>query len=318
MSADEFSLIQRYFSDVGTNSPNCRLGIGDDAAVMRLPPGFQLVVCMDTLIEGVHFPVGTAAADVAVKALSVNLSDLAAMAAIPDWFQLSLTLPSANESWLSEFAAALKNTANQYQIALIGGDTCRGPLSVTIQAAGLVNEDAYLTRSNAQLGDLIVVSGRLGDAALGLAVLQQRIKVPESLATECRERLNRPQPRLELNNFLRDYANTAIDISDGLVADLGHVIKQSKVGARLRQNALPVNHWIKSENQYDYALFGGDDYELCFTLPTTHSAALKNWNQNNPQCLLSVIGEIVDSGYILDNGSELTDLSANRGFKHFG
>ena len=318
MSADEFSLIQRYFSDVGANSANCRLGIGDDAAVLQSPPGFQLVVCMDTLIEGVHFPIGTAAADVAIKALAVNLSDLAAMAAEPDWFQLSLTLPSANESWLSEFAAAMKNMANKYQIDLVGGDTCRGPLSVTIQVAGLVNEDAYLTRSNAQVGDLIVVSGRLGDAALGLAVQQQKVKLTDSLAAECRGRLNRPQPRLELNNFLRDHANAAIDISDGLVADLGHVIKQSKVGARLRQTALPVNHWIKSQNQYDFALYGGDDYELCFTLPAAESAALQRWNRENPQCLLSIIGEIVDSGYVLDSGTEMTDLSAHRGFNHFG
>ena len=318
MSADEFSLIQRYFSNVGANSPNCRLGIGDDAAVMQSPPGFQLVVCMDTLIEGVHFPIGSAAADIAVKALSVNLSDLAAMAADPDWFQLSLTLPSADESWLTEFAAALKDTADRYQVALVGGDTCRGPLSVTIQIAGLIAEDAYLTRSTAKTGDLIVVSGRLGDAALGLAVQQQKVKLEDSLAAECEASLNRPQPRLELNNFLRDHANAAIDISDGLVADLGHVIEQSKVGARLRRDALPVNHWIKSEGQYHYALFGGDDYELCFTMPAAQSVALQQWNDENPQCLLSVIGEIVDSGYSLDSGGELTDLSANRGFKHFG
>lgn len=318
MSADEFSLIRQYFSDVGTTPPHLLIGIGDDAAILNTTPGYQLVVCMDTLIEGVHFPTGTAASDLAVKSLAVNLSDLAAMGAKPAWFQLSLTLPVADESWLAEFSAALKETADRYQIGLVGGDTCRGPLSITIQAAGLVTEDNYVTRSNAKSGDLIVVSGRLGDAALGLAGLQKKVTLSEALSHECRFRLNRPQPRLELTDFLRNYASSAIDISDGLVADLGHILEQSKVGAKLEQNLLPVNGWIKDQGQYHYALYGGDDYEICFTMPGDHLSQLEDWNSKNPECPLSVIGESVASGYTLDTGEGMKDLSADRGFKHFG
>ena len=318
MPADEFSLIQRHFSNVGSVSPHCVMGIGDDAAVFNLPPGYQQVVCMDTLVAGIHFPNDTAAEDVAVKSLAVNLSDLAAMAAKPDWFQLSLTLPSADESWLSSFAGALQEMARYYQIGLVGGDTCRGPLSVTIQVAGLVVEDRYLTRSAAKPGDLIVISGQLGDAALGLDIKLQKVRLTDALATHCLRRLNRPQPKLELIDFLRDHAHAAIDISDGLVADLGHILQLSKVGATLRQTDLPVNEWIKEHRQYHYALYGGDDYELCFTVPATHMSALQDWNSENPNCPLTVIGEIVDSGYLLDTGNELTELSSSRGFKHFG
>ena len=182
MPGDEFSLIDKYFSAIGPRNAETRLGIGDDAAVCTVPEGHQIVTSMDTLIEGVHFLPGTAPADIAHKALAVNLSDLAAMAADPAWFVLSLTMPEIDDKWLVEFAEGLGKVAEQYQIELIGGDTCRGSLSITIQVTGLVPLNTYMTRVGAKPGDSIVVSGMLGNAALGLADLQGRVKLPSSLA----------------------------------------------------------------------------------------------------------------------------------------
>ena len=317
MSADEFSLIQRYFTDLGESSANRILGVGDDAAIIQVPAGFQLAVCMDTLIEGVHFPHNTAASDIAIKSLVVNLSDLAAMAAQPDWFQLSLTLPKADDGWLDEFARALQQTAQQYRVELVGGDTCRGALSVTIQAAGLVPQNQFLRRDNARPGDMIIVSGQLGDAALGLSVSNETVNLEASLASTCLARLNRPHPRLELIEFLRRHASSAIDISDGLVADLGHILESSDAGAIIYQDRLPVNHWIREHHQYHLALQGGDDYEICCTVAEKYLDEVQRWNHHNPHCPLSVIGVVTEEGYLLDNGAQRQELSFSGGFRHF-
>lgn len=314
---NEFSLIGRFFSGTGKSRFPVMLSQGDDAAIVDVPVGKQLVMSVDTLISGVHFPEQTSAADIAHKALTVNLSDLAAMGATPAWFLLSITLPKFEETWLGEFSASLKDTSNQYQIELIGGDTCRGPLSITIQITGLVDKNNYVTRSGANVGDLILVTGKLGNAALGLAHLQQRITLPTDLIQPCVEALNRPSPRLELTEFLTSYASAAIDLSDGLVGDLRHILDQSQKGAVIRRDALPVNDWIRRQQAYDFALTGGDDFELCFTIPAKYKSAIDNWNQQNSQCKLTDIGEITDSGYQLVGNHQTEDLNNWQGYQHF-
>lgn len=317
MAQDEFEIIETYFSNIRTSGSATRLGIGDDAAVVDLPPGMQLVVSMDTLIAGVHFPMQTSPADIAYKALAVNLSDLAAMGADPAWFLMSLTLPDNDPGWLNQFANGLRQAADIFKIDLIGGDTCHGELAITIQIAGHVLADQYVTRSGARPGDLVLVSGELGNAALGLAHRQGEIQLPDELRAKCLLALDRPHPRLELVPFLRNFASAAIDLSDGLQGDLAHVLKASDCGVRLAQVALPVNAWIEQQEAYHYALAAGDDYEICCCIPARHQGEIETWNRDHPECKLSVIGEVTESGYFLHVGTELLDLAALRGYRHF-
>jgi len=318
MPKSEFSLIERYFANTGRTQYSTRLSQGDDAAIVEIPQGKQVVMSVDTLVSGIHFPEQSSAADIAHKALAVNLSDLAAMGAKPAWFLLSITLPEVNEVWLAEFSTSLKNIAEQYEIELIGGDTCRGPLSITVQVTGLVDKDRYLTRSGAKIGDLILVSGELGNAALGLAFLQGKIRLPEALQEMAVQALNRPTPCLCLTDFLQEYASAAIDISDGLVGDLKHILDKSSVGAVIRQADLPVNNWIKQNNAYQYALSGGDDYKLCLAIPSRYRHQISTWNQANPDCPLHEIGEIIESGYYLVSDDQTIDLTNSKGYQHFG
>ena len=318
MAQDEFAIIQQYFHDIGPVSVHTRLGIGDDAAVVEVPTGMQQVVCMDTLISGVHFPGDTAAADIAVKALAVNLSDVAAMAATPSWFLLSASLPEFDAEWLRQFADSLRQSAERYGVQLIGGDTCRGSLSITIQVAGLVPAGSYVSRAGASAGDLVLVSGQLGNAGLGLAHLQGRLELPRELASRCVQALNRPQPRLDLVDFLQDFASAAIDISDGLQGDLAHILEASHCGARIEQAALPVDPWIEQHDMYRYALAAGDDYQICCTLAPRHRGEVENWNRRYPERSLTIIGELVDSGFLLRVGDEWVDLGKRGGFRHFG
>ena len=317
MAQDEFAIIQQYFSAIGEAAPGILLGIGDDAAVVELPDGFQQVVSLDTLIAGVHFPLDTPPADIAYKALAVNLSDLAAMAATPSWFLLSLTLPQFDADWLRDFSGGLRQTAERFKLQLIGGDTCRGALSISVQIAGLVPSGKFVTRAGARVGDLVVVSGTLANAGLGLAFKQGRIDLPQALQPRCLAALNRPQPRLELNNFLRNYATAAIDVSDGLQGDLAHILTASHCGARIDQAALPVDPWIEQEGLYQYALAAGDDYEICCTVPAQQAERIEAWNRQHNDCQLTVIGEITAAGFTLQVGDDLIDLSVSGGFRHF-
>ena len=317
MAHDEFAIIERYFSSIGGPTENAVLAVGDDAAVVDVPPGEQLVVSIDTLLGGIHFPLDTRPADIAYKALAVNLSDLAAMAATPTWFLLSLTLPENDSSWLGEFANGLRQTADQFNLQLIGGDTCRGELSITIQIAGLVPSDRFVTRKHARPGDLILVSGELGNAGLGLAQKMGEVDLPGDLQSKCLLALNRPQPRLELTPFLRDFATAAIDISDGLQGDLAHVLKASGCGASISRDAIPVNAWIEQHQAYHYALGAGDDYEICCCIPTRHRGQIENWNLAHRECRLTVIGEVTESGYVLQEGERLIDLTNLQGYRHF-
>ncbi len=314
---NEFSIINQYFTNCG-QSPFCvDKGIGDDAAVMTPPQGSQLVMTMDTLIEDVHFPALTSPADIAHKALAVNLSDLAAMGATPAWFLLSISLPDANEPWLQEFSRSLHEQANKYAIKLIGGDTCKGPLSITIQATGVIKDPAIL-RSGAKVGDHIFVSGRLGLAAMGLAIIQNKIK-PTSDEVACIQALNCPVPRLDVSQLVKPFAHSMIDLSDGLLADLGHILESSQCGADLYLDKIPMLDHIRQNELYQYTLSGGDDYELCFTVPE-HAIDKMNTNLHASNIYVYDIGQITTNGFNVykSNRQETMDLSALTGFKHFG
>lgn len=289
----EFDLIRRLQEQVESSGPDCVLGIGDDAAVLDCPPGRQLVVCTDTLVEGVHFPPGTSPEAIGHKALAVNLSDLAAMGSEPGWFQLALTLPAADAQWLDRFASGLSALAASAGVRLIGGDTTTGPLSLTVTAIGLVEPGRALTRSGARPGDLVVVSGELGLAASALHRLGAGLEPDPS----CRHALDYPQPRLRLGRLLTGLASACIDVSDGLLADLGHVIRRSKTGARIETGALPCPAalaQLPEQDRWALQLTGGDDYELCFTLPPEALGKLETLSAESGVAL-TVIGEVVES-----------------------
>ena len=262
---DEFALIRRYFSGLAAAREGVALGIGDDAALLAPRPGHQLVVTCDTLIRGRHFPDDTAAFDIGWKSLAVNLSDLAAMGAQPRWFLLALSLPEADERWLADFCAGMKTLADRHGVALVGGDTTRGALSITITAMGEVPAGAALLRDGARVGDCVCVTGTLGDAAAGLTLLRTGTRDPALLA-----RLDRPEPRIAAGLALRGIAHAAIDLSDGLAGDLQHILDASGVGAEVRTDELPCSpaflRLSPLASRLTLQLAGGDDYELCLCI----------------------------------------------------
>ena len=268
MSASEFDLIARIRARSATRS-DVVLGIGDDAALLQVPANVQLAVAMDTLNAGVHFPEATSPADIGWKALAVNLSDLAAMGAQPAWCTLSLSLLEADAAWLDAFLDGFLELADAHGVTLVGGDTTRGPLSVCVTAHGFVEAGSAPLRSGARVGDDIWTSGSLGDAAGALAQLQAGNAVDPAL----RARLDRPTPRVALGRALRGISNACIDVSDGLLADLGHVCVASGVGAEIELASLPASASLRSafdiETRCLLQATGGDDYELCFTAPET-------------------------------------------------
>lgn len=274
MSEGEFDLIARIRQRV-TARGDVVLGIGDDCALLAPPPGQLLAVTMDTLNAGVHFPPETAPADIGWKALAVNLSDLAAMGAAPAWCTLALTLPHADAAFVDGFCDGFLALAAQHGVALVGGDTTRGPLSVSITAHGFVAAGEAPRRDGARVGDEVWVSGTLGDAAGALR--QWQVGAP--MAPALRARLDRPTPRMALGRALRGIASSAIDISDGLLADLAHICRASGVGAEIDVDALPASDALRTAFDADVRrtlqATGGDDYELCFTAPITQRAALE-------------------------------------------
>jgi thiamine-monophosphate kinase len=276
MPGTEFSLIERYFAHHAEGHDDVVLGIGDDAAVLQVPAGYELVVTTDTMVAGVHFPDSATAEDIGHKLLAVNLSDLAAMGALPRWASLALTLPEVDEDWLSGFCRGLFGLAAVHNVALVGGDTTRGPLTLSITLHGLVPEGQALRRDGARTGDAIYVSGCLGDAGLALQHELGHLNVPG--IAEILPRLHRPNPHIALGQALRGLASAAIDISDGLLADLGHILKASGVGARLELEDLPLSPAVQSitgEGDWSLPLAAGDDYELCFSVPPEREADLQ-------------------------------------------
>ena len=275
-SLTEFELIKRYFT---YPAPGTLLGVGDDAALVRVARGMELAVSTDMLVSGRHFFADADPAQLGHKALAVNLSDMAAMGATPRWVTLSLALPRADASWLRAFAGGFMRLARKHRVDLIGGDTTRGPLNICVQIMGEVPAGRALRRDGARAGDEIWVSGHLGDAALALAAFGKRVSLGRQELAAVARRLHGPVPRIALGEALRKIAHSAIDISDGLLADLGHICERSGVAADIEIDRLPVSAIMRRHLQQSAAraalLAGGDDYELCFTAaPARHQVIL--------------------------------------------
>ncbi|MBL6986724.1 MAG: thiamine-phosphate kinase [Methylobacter sp.] len=267
MAVSEFALIQRFFTKQRIANPTTRLGIGDDCALLSIPEGFELAVTTDTMVENVHFFAGADPESLGHKLLAVNLSDLAAMGALPMSVTLAVTLPIVDEDWLTAFAQGFLKLAEHYSVDLIGGDTTSGPLTLTVQAMGLVPKGQALRRSSARPGDFIYMTGLLGNAGLGLKIKQgYDCADPEAALA----RFNRPDPQVEAGQSLIGIANSCIDLSDGLAGDLAHILEQSQVGACLDWDALPLSNavraYINETGDWPMPLTAGDDYELCFTV----------------------------------------------------
>ena len=320
MALSEFSLIERYFSHLTGQRDDVTLGIGDDCALLQCPPGKEIAVSVDTLVEGVHFFADVCPEALGFKSLAVNLSDLAAMGAEPAWFTLALTLPDSDDTWLQGFAAGLAKAAKKHHIQLVGGDTTRGPRAISIQVHGLVEQGHALRRDAAKSGDKIYVTGSLGDAG---AALKQRLEnwMPAELDAQdwqyLQERLEYPTPRNHLTGVISHYANAAIDISDGLLADLGHILERSGKGAEIQAALLPLSPSLKklpAKQGRELALTAGDDYELCFTVPAHLGPALEQ------DCkLVTCIGEITDTHLLIlrdQSGKDIT-FNAKQGYDHF-
>jgi thiamine-monophosphate kinase len=316
---DEFGLIEEFFTRPAHRA-EVVLGIGDDAALLALAGAADtLAVTTDTLIEGVHFPRSAPAFDVGYKALAVNVSDLAAMGARPLAFLLNLALPAADAEWLAGFRDGLFTLADAVGLDLIGGDTVRGPLAVTITALGTVAPGAALRRDGARPGDRVYVSGLLGEAALGFLLRGGRLPLPSQFQESVLARLDRPWPRIHEGQALVGIASAAIDISDGLVADLGHILKASGVGARLDIRRLPLSDAYAAARPavgYDPALVFGDDYELCFTVPPARVQALAGLASRLP-CGVRDIGEIVAGAGLTLHDGEGVYTPSRAGYNHF-
>ncbi len=314
MPLSEFEIIHQIFQQQKVERSDVVIGIGDDAAVIDVPAGFELAVSTDTLIANVHFPEDMKPKDIGYRALAVNLSDLAAMGAEPAWMTLALTLPEANNVWLKAFSSGLFRLAEQYDVQLIGGDTTRGALSITLQLHGFLPKGRRLTRSGAQVGDGIYVTGTLGDAAAGLKCWMRN----EQSSVWLKQRLARPTPRVETGIALRDLATSAIDISDGLLADLGHILDASHVGARLNLANLPLSlaicETVELEQARELALTGGDDYELCFTVPEDKEDEVIRLGD---LCQITMIGRVeAEPGLRCMLGAVEYTLS-DQGYQHF-
>ena len=296
------------------------LGVGDDAAVLMPPAGEQLVACIDTLVEGVHFPKGCEPRSIGHRALAVNLSDLAAMGARPVWALLALTLPSADESWLTQFAAGLGDLARRHGVSIVGGDTTAGPLAVSVQALGFLPPGSALTRAGGRPGDALFVSGTPGDAAAGLLLEQGRLKADEAEDSVLRERFLYPTPRLALGERLRGFASACIDVSDGLLADCRKLATASDCGVVIEHDLLPVSQALRTALAADaerLALTGGDDYELAFAVPRSRVEALqaalppREWGYQR-------IGELCSApGAVVRRGNSVLSV-ASAGYDHFG
>lgn len=312
----EFDLIRRHFTRA---TPGALLGVGDDCALLRVTEGNVLAVSSDMLVCGTHFFSDADPYLLGHKTLAVNLSDLAAMGAAPRWATLAIALPAADEVWLEQFSAGFFALAEVHGVGLVGGDTTRGPLNLCVTIFGEVAANQALRRSGAQAGDEIWLSGCLGAAALALAHLQGRVALTTEEYAACATALHQPQPRIALGLALRGIASSAIDISDGLLGDLAHILDASKVGAAIDFAALPVSPALRSYPLHERlcALSGGDDYELCFTVAASrHNDVLRIGEQLGLP--LSCIGRIVaGQGCIVrDEAGKLIDTESG-GYDHF-
>ncbi|MBY4838020.1 thiamine-phosphate kinase [Pantoea sp. DY-5] len=323
MSCGEFELIARYFNRVTSSRRDVEKGIGDDCALLNVPEKQTLAISTDTLVAGVHFLRDIHPADLGYKAVAVNLSDLAAMGADPAWLTLALTLTEIDEPWVAAFSDSLFELLDYYDMQLIGGDTTRGPLSMTLGIHGLVPVGRALKRSGAKPGDWIFVTGTLGDSAAGLSLLQHRHRLNDPAVHEALiKRHLRPMPRVLQGQALRGLATSAIDISDGLISDLGHVLTASRVGARINLDALPLSAALRDHFEPElvlkWALSGGEDYELCFTVPEVNRGAIDValGHFGVPYTCIGQIAPESEGLSLLENGKPRSvDV---KGFDHFG
>ena len=316
---DEFSLINSFFKSIPHKREDVIFGIGDDAACLKIPSGMELLVSSDSLVSGVHFETSWSAYDIACRAVMVNVSDIAAMGASPCWLTLALTLPTLDTKWLELFSQGLKDSLIRYNIALVGGDTTRGPLSMTLTIHGLVPEGKAIRRSGASPGDIIYVSGELGGAALALDFLAGK-SINDIDKALLMKKLLHPEPRVDLGCYLQAFATAAIDISDGLSADLNHLCVASHVGAVLSLDSIPVHPLVKKyckNNALDVALSGGDDYELCFSIPPKNEEQfLISLAKSGLTCYPIGVFEKNQGMRITNLNGESTPMDA-RGYSHF-
>jgi len=308
----EFTIINRFFAGQKNLNSRVKQGIGDDCALLSVPGGYELAMTMDTMVEGVHFFPDVAPEDLAYKLLAVNLSDLASMGAEPLAVSLALTMPTVDASWLEPFATAFIRFSKDFGVDLIGGDTTKGPLTLTLQAIGLVPAGHALKRSAAKVGDFIYVTHEIGGAGLGLKILKHEYDAGVE-AGQAINRLVRPVPRINEGIKIRQYANSCIDISDGLLADLTHILEASGVGASINWEQLPllgvVKKYIAQTGDWQMPLSAGDDYELCFTVGSQKRPSL------DAQC--SCIGKIESNLGLRINKAGVVQEVSHYGFEHF-
>lgn len=312
MPLSEFALIERYFTGNKIINSHVRLGVGDDCALLAIPEGYELAITMDTMVEGVHFFSDVAPEDLGHKLLAVNLSDLASMGAEPVAVTLALTLPKVDTSWLKQFVEGFSNLARSYHVDLVGGDTTRGPLTLSLQAMGVVPVGKAIQRSHAKPGDLIYVTNTIGDAGLGLKITKGDYHAGIENEKVLRQ-FNCPNPRINQGIKIRDYATSCIDLSDGLLADLKHILEASHIGACINWEQIPfskaVHHYINETGDWQMPITAGDDYELCFTV--------------NPEQVELIDIDCCHIGFI-ETGSDLklnkarvTQEITSYGFEHF-
>lgn len=312
---NEFTLIRDLLSNIGTERKDVLIDVGDDCALTHVPSGQELAFSIDTLVSGVHFFPDCEPESLGHKALAVGLSDLAAVGAEPAWATLALTLPNADRYWIKQFAKGIHRLASEYSLRLVGGDLTRGPLSITMQVMGFVKTGSTIRRSGGQPGDILMVSGYLGNAGLALRHLisskteQNKTEIDHQL----RIALERPTPRVKLGLGLRKIANAAIDISDGLIGDLGHLTHQSQCGAELQLEQIPmsnsVSEKVRSDNDWSLPLCSGDDYELCFSVPQRKIEKVYKL-ASQLKCQVTVIGHLSKEPGIrlmTKNGDDLTN-----------
>jgi len=314
----EFELIARYFTRPTRHTV---LGIGDDAALLAVTPGHELVASTDVMVEGAHFFPDVEPDSLGHKALAVNLSDLAAMGATPKWAMLALTVPKADEAWLEGFARGFFALAAEHDVDLIGGDTARGPRNICVQIMGEVPHGRVLRRDGAKVGDDVWVSGHVGDAAAAVAHLKGDLRLRGSLLAHCLARLNRPAPRVALGRMLVGVVNSAIDISDGLVADLGHICERSAVGAAIEFAAVPCSAELMPLREHALVtraiLAGGDDYELCFTALAGRRSAIEALSGQTGLALTRVGRIVAGKGVVVVDQADKPMSVKDGGFDHF-
>ena len=326
----EFSLIDQFCRGVGPDHSATTLSIGDDAAIIAPEPNTELAISVDTMVAGVHFFDDVSPEHLAHKILAVNLSDMAAMGAEPKWATLALTLPAVDQQWLASFSKGLKNMAERFGVQLVGGDTTQGQLSLSLTIIGLLPKSKSLTRSGAKPHDNVYVTNTLGDAALGLLLLNKSLGLSDESASQLISALEKPEPRVDFGRAILDVASSCLDISDGLVGDLGHICQQSGVSIELDLEKIPrssaYNEYLdvnglkhNSLSGLRYALSGGDDYELAFTAPANKEADLYRIAKH---CGLSIsnIGRVIErtevAVQVLKNGI-VCDLDSLNSFEHF-